>query len=261
MPPLLALELYHLFIQRVDENHDLLSLALCCSAFRDEAQRWLFRDATLPTLSQHIQFLSAINGAPLRLGPSVHSYYVGPWSMENVYAVAVSEALLAMCSLKHLELSWPTPSRILRRCTFKLRTLTCPNRLETPEFRFMVTDFLLTQKFIEHLEIHSLHPVYISKPPSGLCPQLQSISTTNETLPRLLLQDTRLITHFQWFRYQTPPPLTIPQLNHLKSLAFSIHILGMDTSFITHLISLVDLKLNLHMRLDNADHLLHPVSR
>lgn len=39
----MALELYHAIFQRVDNTDDLLSSALCCSAFRDEAQRCLFR--------------------------------------------------------------------------------------------------------------------------------------------------------------------------------------------------------------------------
>lgn len=246
MPPLLAPELHFLIIQHVDDNTDLCLLALCCSAFRDEAQRRLFRDVALTTPDQEQQFLSAIKSTPLRLEPLVHSFHVGKWDSDNARDTAsLSTALQAMCELKHLKLDSWDPSIILHADAFQLRTFVCSIYLEGPtQVLFLLCEFLPAQKDIKCLEIYyGGNPINLSNPPTGICPQLEFLSTNSTKITRVLLADTGLISEFRWRKFHTHPPLTVRQLNHLKSLLLCTHLRRMDTSFIAHLTSLVNLTL------------------
>lgn len=262
MPLPLAPELLFLIIEHVDDKTDLYSLALCCSAFRGEAQRRLFRDVASTSLDREKQFLSAIKGAPLRLGPLVHSFHVGECESDGAgHAASLSTALQAMRELKHLGLGSWDPSRILHTSVFQLRTFVCNSYLGgQKQVLFLIRKFLPAQRDIKRLEIYyGRDPVHLSKAPKGLCPQLEFLSINNAEIAHVLLADTRLLSEFQWRQFHGNPPLTICQLNYLKSLTLYIRLGQTNTSFMAHLTSLVDLKL--HVPITTTDHLLDTVSR
>lgn len=260
MPTELALELYHLVIRHVDSQADLRSLALCCWAFRDEAQRCLFGYVKLNNFLRQMRFLSAINGASLRLGPLVHSFCIDVETLNGYnHLDSLSKALHAMSGLKHLKiLRCRTPSEVLRGRTFRLLTLVCEDFLEDTEVFFLICDFLPTQTGIKHLEIYVWEPIDVSKVPIGLCPGLDCMGTNDNHLVSVLLPDTRTLSQFRWNDSNRPPPLTVHQLNHLKSLTFSISAFETDVSFTSHLTSLVNLEVRIS--LSNGAPFVHDVS-
>lgn len=261
MPPQLALELYHSIIQHIDSKIDLSSLALCCATFRDEAQQCLFRDAAPASLDRQIQFQSAINTAPLRLGPLVYSLYTHDWSTRDASDLvsSFSDALRAMHRLKHLKLYWQRPSAVLHGCSFQLQTLICGYLVEGQQVPFLLCDFIPTQSNIKRIELQVAIWADLPETPMGLCSQLESIGASDERLTNILLPDSRRISQFEWYRYNTCPPLTVHQLNHLQSLTLCIKMDGMDTSFAEHLSCLVNLEV--HFDVSNYDHLFQNVSR
>lgn len=156
MPIPLALEIYHLIIKQIDNKSDLRSSALCCSIFRDEAQRCLFSvfDDHYRWHLQRKKFLSAINDDPQRLGPLVHTFSIEEWvPIHDDDVVSLSKALHAMPNLKHLKLNWQKPSTVLHGCTFQLSTFVCGWDLVGPEAPFILSDFLPTQRGVKHLGI------------------------------------------------------------------------------------------------------------
>lgn len=251
----LALELYHLIIYHVDEKRDLRSMALCCSGFRDEAQRHLFRQVDPKSLTQQTLFLSAINSQALRLGPLVHTFCLDQrwWRLGDALEF-LSIALQAMCGLKYFEIRWATPSTFLRGCTFQLRAFVSGYTLDRTEAEFLLSSFLPTQRHIKHLMLllnNNIDDIFV---PMGLCPQLDSLGVNDNRLIRDILPQTKLIHHFQWSNYFTPPSLTIHQLANLKSILLCRYMPAMDTSLIPHLTSLV--YLNLKVTVQNPEGLL-----
>lgn len=241
----LPLELYHLIIRHVHDKDALRSLALCCSAFRDEAQRCLFRHVDLTLDNQQRQqqlFISTVNSAPLCFGPLVHTFHIEQtWWDNPELAKSLSTALRAMCSLKNFELLYGRPSPILRGCGFSLHSLTIIHGVVFPdELVFLLCDFLPTQPQIRHLKFVLRSQIYGVVAPTGLCPQLDSLCLNGDSLVNAFLPESRVLSHFQWHGFPSPPPLTTRQLNYLKSLQFMV---GMDTKFTQHLTSLVYLEL------------------
>lgn len=256
----LALELYHLIVRHIDDTTDLQALALCCSAFRDEAQRCLFRHVDLKLASQHRQqqlFISTVNSAPLRFGLLVHTLHINLTQWDDYeYAMSLSTALCAMCSLKHLELHYGRPSPILRGCNFSLHSFSIIyGTLWRDELVFLLCDFLPTQHHIRHLEFLLSRDIYDVNAPAGLCPQLDSLGLNGDSLVDTFLSESRLISHFQWHGFPAAPPLTTHQLGYLKSLRFLARI---DTTFTRHLTSLVYLELVLPI--DNVNRFVNNVS-
>lgn len=88
--------------------------------------------------------------------------------------------------------------------------------------------------------------------PKGLCPQLETLCVNDGDLAGIFFQDARLIPRFQWDEYRTPPPLSLHQLNHLKSFFSHILMSAMDTSFTQYLTSLVDLEIQITTGSSNA---------
>lgn len=224
----------------------------------------MFGDSRPRSLGQQNKFLSAINGEPHRLGSLVHTFHVTQWAPrgeEHVAPLSIQKALHAMRNLKHLCLFWWKPSTILRGCTFRLHTLACSVGLDGAEIFFLLCEFLPARD-VKRLQIHhrdNKNKIDFAKIPMDPCPHLESLSLNNEGLIRALIPETRPIPHFQWMSYNTPPPLTIYHLKHLKSLAFYIDMLGMETSFTAHLISLDDLRL--YVTVGGCNNLIHHVSK
>jgi hypothetical protein len=260
MPQPLALEIYQLIIAHVDDTTDLRSLALCCSAFRDEAQRCLFRHVDAKSLYQHTPFPAAINAAPLRLGPLIHTLDFTPLlglnTMDRSWTVPLSLALRVMHNLKNLAIDRVNPSTVLQDCTFKLRTLYCGSLLHESEVLFVLCNFLPTQPSITCLQIMYNVPFDMAAVPMDLCPDLDSLGVSDVHLVSALLRNTRLITRFEWYSWMFPK-IAIPQLNHLEYLLFSIDQLNVDTSFSLNLTSLVHLVL--HVKLNTPNVLSHKV--
>lgn len=271
MPPSLALELYYSIIKRVEGKPDLCSLALCCSAFRDEAQRCLFNYLQPTSPDQEERVLSAIIAAPLRLGPLVHAFSIHRWAGDNTgHILSRSKALRAMSSLRHLRLFLWIPSTILQGFVTQLWTLDCAYALVQEEVHFLLYEFLPTQKAIKRLAVDSFDSITAkesqSEVPMDLCPQLESLRIDNEILASVLLPSTRVISQLQWRGLGTlQPPLTIRQFNHLKSLTLNMHVkLDIDTSFSAQLICLINLKLHIFfgigdIQLPDASNLLLPL--
>ncbi|KAF5317705.1 hypothetical protein D9619_012667 [Psilocybe cf. subviscida] len=248
----LPLELYHAIIQHVDKWVDLYSLALCCSAFRDEAQRCLFRYVELHSERRHTLFISAVNASPLRLGPLVHAFYLNSASaprfgMEDPTApLSISLALRSMCNLEHFKNEWLLPSTILRECTFKLRTLVWDRYLDKSSRLFLLCHFLPTQPSIRRLDLNfgESNPSDLVEVPTDLCPMLDFLEVTDNNIINHLLRDDRLITRFQWESIGGGlPTMSTRQLNHLKYLRCVIDVLNMNPSFTLQLNSLVCLEL------------------
>lgn len=265
MPDLLALELYYSIILHIDNKSDLRSLALCCSTFRDEAQRRLFRDVDLPSITQWQKqqqqlFMSRVNRAPLRFGPWVHTLCMDSrWLNRDGMRESVSMALRAMYDLEHLDINWPKLSTILHGCTFKLRVFIARSPLDRTETLFLLCNFLPTQPRIKHLELLMRDEFNNGHVPTNLCPQLESLAIHADSLISILLPDARLIPHFQWLGYnRRPPPLTIRQLNHLNSFLFCKFPRSMDITFTQHLTSLV--RLALIVTVDDVEQLVDEVS-
>lgn len=249
----LALELYQLIMQHVNDKTDLRSLALCWSGFRDEAQRCLFRHAEPESLDQQNQLIATINTAPLRLGTFVHTFHIkdglGFDSNGRPVSGSLSLALRAMQNLKHLTINSGRALSILQGCAFSLHTLVYRHPVEGADLAFLLCTFLPTQNYLKRLKIIHNVQYNISEVPTDLCPKLDSLGIRDARLVRAILGDRKLISHFQWYKILAPPALTSYQLNHLKSLLFCIYdISNMDTSFTLHLTSLIYLELwvNLH---------------
>lgn len=246
----LALELYHLIIQHVHDQADLRALALCCSAFRDEAQRYLFRDIVPVSYDQRTKLISTINGAPLRFGRLVHKLQIRDGLVSNpddpLVSKPLSLALHAMYNLKHLELYLWRPSTVLQRCTFSLRILVW-HAMNGPEVSFLLRNFLPTQNHIKSLEIIHWEEFDAMEVPTNLCPDLDSLGVNDSRLVSILLPEARLISHFQWHGIYTPGTLTIRQLNHLESFKFYIAHSDSNTSFTQHMTSLIYLELEINV--------------
>lgn len=246
----LALELYHTIIQHINNTGDLLSLALCCSTFLDEAQRCLFCYVGPESQHQHKLLISAINSSPLRLGPLVHTYYIGEgtaWDRNDLVAesLSISLALPSMCNLEHLKINLPLPSTVLQGCTFKLRTLVCKGYdRRKPNLVFLFRNFLPTQPLIKHLHFSRSCVFDLAEVPKDLCPMLDFLEASDNTIISYLLRDDRLITRLQWnLTGGGMPAISIRQLNHLKYLQCDVNQLSMDSSFYLQLTSLVFLEL------------------
>lgn len=255
----LPLEIHHFIIQQIDDKSDLCSLALCCSAFRSEAQWCLFHEAKPATIVRRTQFLSAINGEPLRLALLVHTFYIDGRDSNDDFYASLSQALHAMHCLKHLRLFWlGYPSTVMHGCTFQLCAFGCIFPLNRREALFLLCDFLPTQKSFKRLEMYVNNPGLIeaSEVPNDPCPQLESLLCNEEGLVKILLPDARPIPDFRWFNADTPPPLTIYQLNHVKSLKLRFLTSGPNPAFAVHLTSLVTVSLDAILwRRENLSHI------
>ncbi|KAF5326917.1 hypothetical protein D9619_005161 [Psilocybe cf. subviscida] len=238
----LALELYRTVVENVDDTTDLLALALCCSALRDEAQRCLFRKVAKKSLAQQAQFISTINASPSRFGPWVHDFYVVLYYEENLSPI--SSALHAMRNLKHLQICLAGISKILPGCTFKLRSLTC---LYDNDLEYLLCHFLPTQQSIKRIRFPALGPpvgaLDTAGMPMNLCPKLDFLDATDARFVRAILRDSRLIKRFQWRSFGPLPSMTIKQLNHLEYLYLTTEEWQIDSNFTRHLLSLVLLEL------------------
>jgi hypothetical protein len=237
----LALEIYQLIIAHVDATKNLLSLALSCSAFRDEAQRCLFRHVQAKSHHQYKSFPAAINASPLRLGPLVHTLDFKPHARLNISDF--SSALRAMHNLKHLAIGGFNPSTVFRDCVFKLQTLHYVHVLRNSEMLFLLCNFLPTQPSMKRLQLIQSTPFDVAAVPTDLCPNLNSLAVSDNRLIAVLLRDTRLITRFQWHEMGIPSKMTIQQLNHLEYLLLPIYASDIDASFALKLTSLVHLDL------------------
>ncbi|KAF5317794.1 hypothetical protein D9619_012658 [Psilocybe cf. subviscida] len=249
----MALELYHAIIQHVDNTDDLLSLALCCSAFGDEAQRCLLRHVEPKSKHQLTRLISAINASPLRLGPLIHTFCLrertASGEEDPAAPLSISMALRSMCNLEHLINDRPLPSTVLQGCTFKLRTLVWTCFLQKPSLLFLFCNFLPTQPSIKHLHLYQSEPFDLAEVPTNLCPMLDSFKASDYNIISCLLRDDRLITRFQWRMMEGLPKMTNRQVNHLKYLQCMMNKLDMDDSFTLQMTSLVFLELHLkHFR-------------
>jgi hypothetical protein len=255
MPQRLALEIYRLIIEQVDDTTDLLSLALCCSTFRAEAQRCLFRHVKAKSFHRYMPFIAAINASSLRLGPLVHAlefvaqpgFNMTGW--REAWMAPLTLALREMHNLQHLTIDRVHPSTFLHDCTFKLRTLSFGHlfKLHTMEVLFLLRDFLPTQPSLKRLQLVHSASFDVAKVPTNLCPNLDLLGAGNECFVNAILRDTRLITRFEWYLLETPPPLSIKQLNHLEYLLLKIYHPDMDASFTLNLTSLVHLELHVKL--------------
>lgn len=254
----LALELYYLIIHHVNNKTDLCSLALCCSAFRDEAQRCLFQEIREDSPSRQSQIISIVNTSPSRLGPWIHTFHVKIEKRNKKQEASVSSALRAMNSLKHLQVSAGRPSRVLEGCMFTLHTLVFSSGLDESELLYLLYDFLPTQQSISHLQVPYIgHPTYSFTEVEvlkSLCPKLDFLGTNERRFANVLLRDTRLITQFEWKDVVLAlPNMTTRQLSHLEFLSFNIYHSGIDTAVTSRLTSLV--LLELHITLHDASYL------
>ncbi|KAF5317799.1 hypothetical protein D9619_012671 [Psilocybe cf. subviscida] len=261
----LAIELYHAIIQHIDNRGDLLSLSLCCLAFRNEAQRCLFRHVEPYSERQLIRLMSTINASPLRLGPLIHTFRLNDvkesapdeGNEDPAAPLSISMALRSMCNLEHLRIERSLPSTILQGCTFKLRTLVWHGYLEKPSLSFLFYHFLPTQHSIKRLNIlYHRDPDDSEELPTDLCPTLDSLKSNDRIIISCLLRNDRLITRFQRGTMgNSMPTMTIRQLNHLKYLQCLIYYLDMDTSssFTLQLTSLVLLELHLSYKPQSVD--------
>ncbi|KAF5317717.1 hypothetical protein D9619_012596 [Psilocybe cf. subviscida] len=249
MAPPLALELYHAIVQCVDNTGDLLSLALCCSAFRDEAQRYLFCHISPYPEHRIMRLISTINASPLRLGPLVYTFclYEGKHIKSDEKDLQlISLALRSMCNLKHFQNRRFLPSTILQGCTFKLHTLGWAAYLDTSSLNFLFCNFLPTQPSIERLLFYKpCDPFDLAEVPKNLCPMLDFLLAGDNDTIGYLLRDDRLITRLQWSVIGGGlPTMSVRQLNHLKYLQCVINELRVP-SFTLQLTSLVFLELYL----------------
>jgi hypothetical protein len=256
MPRRLALELYHTIIHDVNDTNDLLSLALCCSAFRGEAQRFLFRHADPKSLGQRTQLISTINASPLRLGPLVHTFYIRHelgsdevnYLDEDDHVVSLSSALRAMYNLKHLRNEGVQMTlTVLQGCIFKLHTLVWNCSLDKSKMLFLLCDFLPAQHSIKHLQFCHMAKAGIIEVPANLCPNLNSLGAIDEFTIKALLRDNRLITRFQWHGSGAVPRMSIRQLNRLEYLRCGMNELNINPSFTLHLTSLVFLEVPINI--------------
>ncbi|KAF5326804.1 hypothetical protein D9619_005128 [Psilocybe cf. subviscida] len=240
----LALELYRTVVENVDDTTDLLALALCCSALRDEAQRCLFRKVAKKSLDRQAQLISTINASPSRFGPWVHDFYVVLYYEENLSTI--SSALQAMRNLKHLQICLAGISEILPGCTFKLRSLTFAFRLEDEDLEYLLCHFLPTQQSIKRIRFPasgSLGALDTAGMPMNLCPKLDFLDANDPRFVRAILRDSRLIKRFQWRSFGPLPSMTIKQLNHLEYLYLTTQEWQIDSDFTRHLLSLVLLEI------------------
>ncbi|KAF5327882.1 hypothetical protein D9619_005158 [Psilocybe cf. subviscida] len=258
MPPSLALELHLQIIQHIDNQADLCALSLCCSDFRDEAQRSLFYEVTPKPLHRQAQFISTMNASPSRFGPWVHTFYTNLKPRVDVQLSDMSAALRAMRNLKHLKiLTDQHTSSILPGCTFSLHTLAFVDGLQEAEMQYLFYNFLHTQPSISRLQVPydglSRYPLLATEVSTKLCPKLDFLGTSDRRFVGVLLRDNRLITRFEWGAKLSPlPPISTRQLNHLEYLFFGIAASPINFTFTHHLTSLVVLELHIGLRDGNG---------
>ncbi|KAF5327009.1 hypothetical protein D9619_004882 [Psilocybe cf. subviscida] len=252
----LPLELHYAIIQDVLTVGDLRSLALCCSAFRDEAQGKLFFHPRISTRSQQHKFVNAILGSPARLAPLVHIYsHQSGRELHHMPGGTYAElatALRAMCNLTELSLQQTKffPHGILDGCTFKLKVFHWGNGgLPVYQVPYILQSFLPTQSTLKHLAIRGSLVLSNESPPlqvqiiTKLCPMLESLSGDKDIVDALL-RNGRSIKRLQWLNEELPA-LTVfqlGQLEHLELLRYDIR-RSTETKFATQLTALLFLEI------------------
>ncbi|KAF5314290.1 hypothetical protein D9619_011980 [Psilocybe cf. subviscida] len=256
MPPALPIEICCSIIQSVDAVEDLLDLSLCCSAFREEAQRLLFRHPSTPTHRDQMLFILAICTAPERLGPLVHTYTMeynpGPGADVGQEATFIAFAISAMSNLKQIEHCASTimPLKIYNNCKASLDSFNYyRDSKASPDISSLVYDVLPNQPSLTHMIIECSGRVKIDskmmKDAADLCPSLVSLSVSSRAIGKLLLQRKKYLQSLQWMAGTSTPGtcMTVAQYNHLNYLMMTIVMRRLKTSFSQHLSSLVLLEL------------------
>jgi hypothetical protein len=249
----LPLELHIQIIQHADNQSALYSLALCCRAFRDEAQRKLFRHPVAAWISPHIKLLHAIIFSPARLAPMVKScVMVESWPMDpsdiEVERHIAATALRCMYNLTSLEVERPACVDIaaLMECTFKLDVLIWGSRITTEEIPPMLFAFLGTQPTLRRLTVHGplLEDVNRTALRDNLkwCPNLLHLGAQQNLLD-IFLAGHRTIRYLQCFRlsFVSTQLATIPlsRLIWLAYLTIAFDQACLDFSFLEQMTSLV----------------------
>lgn len=263
----LPTEVYLYIIHHCTRNADLLTLALCCSVFRDEAQRVLFSNPNLSSLKKQKQCVDVINSAPARLGPYVRTFYIMPVVQQpevDLSDSAIASVLQAMFNLKRLGIYRYLPIRILKGCTFSLLSFitdTTPT-LQPSDVTFLLREFLPFQKDLQHLAIIGTQYEVDEPLATVICPKLDRLCVGSISLAKALMsRDHGSIRRFQWWNRSTMPRLTIAQLNGLEYFMFYIFRRNADTSFTLHLTSLTLLELEIKMKtVDRVINQVRPLS-
>ncbi|KAF5314427.1 hypothetical protein D9619_011995 [Psilocybe cf. subviscida] len=263
MPPTLAVEIYHSIIHSVNTVADLLDLSLCCSTFRAEAQRLLFRHPITDTHAEQMLFILAICSAPERLGPLVHTYTMeynpGPGGDMEQEAIFIALALRFMCNLKQIDhrASTVMPIIIYKHCKAPLESFNYYRDSNArPDISSLVYEMLPTQPSLTHMIILCSGGVKIDsemrKAAADLCPNLVSLCVNSRAIGKLFLRRKRHLQSLQWVvGTSTPTCMKVSQYNRLNYLMMSLLTRGLDTSFAPHLSSLTLLELCLRAEWDD----------
>ncbi|KAF5319143.1 hypothetical protein D9619_008288 [Psilocybe cf. subviscida] len=243
-------ELIYSILQAVDNTSDLLSLALCCTLLREEAQRLLFFHP-IPSRHQQKRFLATIIKSPSRLALMVHRfalrYPVAPdRPSERGVSSDLAFALRAMRKLKRLRVdtSGIYPG-ILQGCTFKLDVFVWGSLCITQDLTSLLAGFLPWQPNLRHLGLFGtingerVNPLFIR----ALCPKLESLATSSNSVVDIFFSHHRPIQSLQWMLNSIGPTSTSPQLSQIKSYRVIVGNLTRELPILRHLTSLVLLEL------------------
>lgn len=256
---------WHL-IQYADDQSCLCSLALCCRAFRDEAQRKLFRHPIASWIFPHLQYLHAIISSPTRLAPWVQScLMVESWPMDPSHIEAerhiAATALRYMHNLTSLEIECPACVNIaaLMECTFQLDELIWGSQITTEEIPPLLFAFLGRQSTMRRLTMygHLLEDVnrIMFRDNRKWCPNLLYVGAFQD-LVDMFPAEHRSIRHLQCFRLSSVSTRleTIPssRLIWLAYLTITLDLACLDFSFLEKMTSLVllDVKTGYPIRYD-----------
>jgi hypothetical protein len=227
-PPPFPLEIYSQIMGQVIRRQDLSSFALCCRAFRNEAQRALFRHPSDLTFVQQAEFFDAIITSPLRLGLIVKSYTIrrlaGDESDFEQAREAAAAALPSMRNLRILMIHNATciDMAILLDCSFQLDTLAFRGD-HNREIELLFFEFLRKQPSLRHLTIHGRTTdtiqTHILRNDRAWCPNLMSLGV-EEGLMDMFLAKHRPIQHLHWFNSPPGELIALPSSSHLSSVEY-----------------------------------------
>lgn len=255
MAPAFPIELCYSIIQNVNAVADLLVLSLCCSEFRKEAQRLLFRHPVTSTHEELMLFILAICSDSSRFGPLVHTftmeYNPGPNANVSQDTAFIAYALSSMYNLMQVEhyASLLLPPKIYTNCKASSESFNYYGDSKTTlDISSLVYDVLPTQASLTHIIMDFTGTVRISpklmKAAANLCPNLISLSVKSSVIGKMLLQRKKHLQSLQWLAgTSTPIGMTVLQYNHLSYLMLLTLARGLDTSFAQHLSSLALLEI------------------